>query len=274
MKIKSEHFFEKLLTNEKNKNKIRTTKGEQTFEKKKGVMKMGIFNNKNNVIAYTVNKVANNNVYISVQNGEVVVKAPWYLTGNQIQTIVEEKKNWIVSKIKENEMINKYEENLKNEYQKTANVLGKEYSIVITYKNITKPELKLENDKISIILANKYKKMAKANIVKELINKMYEKLAKEELGYIFDEFRYEMGIAPEDYKIERMENCIAKCDKNDVITINPEIFQYNNETIKYIVLHQFCHLRFKNHTKSFYTLLEKYEPNYKSFDQKIKNVKI
>ena len=235
---------------------------------------MGIFNSKNNVIAYTVNKVANNNVYISVQNGEVVVKAPWYLTGNQIQTIVEEKKNWIMSKIKENEMLNKYEENLKNQYTKSVMVFGKEYSVEVIYKNISKPELKLEKQKINIILASKYKKMSKATIINDLLNKMYEKLAKTELEYILDEYRFEMGVAPEDYIVKKMEDCLAKCDKNNIITINPDLFQYSEDIVRYVILHQYCHLTFKNHTKSFYTLLEKYEPNYKVFDEKLKNIKI
>ena len=38
-----------------------------------------------------------NNLSISVQNGEVVVCAPWYLSRNQIQKIVEEKRNWIIN---------------------------------------------------------------------------------------------------------------------------------------------------------------------------------
>ena len=42
-----------------------------------------------NVITYTVNKNFNNELYLSVQNGEVVVKAPWYYTLGQIQNIIE-----------------------------------------------------------------------------------------------------------------------------------------------------------------------------------------
>ena len=45
----------------------------------------------NKTIAYTVNKARIKNVYISIQNGEVVVKAPWYVTQNQIQEVVERK---------------------------------------------------------------------------------------------------------------------------------------------------------------------------------------
>ena len=33
-----------------------------------------------NVIAYTIDRALNNSFYISVQNGEVLVKAPWYFS--------------------------------------------------------------------------------------------------------------------------------------------------------------------------------------------------
>ena len=60
---------------------------------------MSIFGRRDNVITYTVNKAINTNMYITVQNGEVVVNAPWYFTSNKIQQMVQEKKNWILSKI-------------------------------------------------------------------------------------------------------------------------------------------------------------------------------
>ena len=41
---------------------------------------MSIFGRKENVITYTVNKAVNRNMYITVQNGEVVVNAQWYFT--------------------------------------------------------------------------------------------------------------------------------------------------------------------------------------------------
>ena len=56
---------------------------------------MSIHRNRNEIITYTVDKNINNNLYISVQNGEVIVQAPWYFSKNQIQEIVEEKKRWI-----------------------------------------------------------------------------------------------------------------------------------------------------------------------------------
>ena len=105
---------------------------------------MSIFGRKDNVITYTVNKAVNTNMYITVQNGEVVVSAPWYFTSNKIQQIVQEKKNWILSKMQE------YEENLPN--MQSVKIFGKNYDVEVKYKNIKTPELSLEkNYKIEII---------------------------------------------------------------------------------------------------------------------------
>ena len=54
---------------------------------------MSIFGKKNNIITYTVNKAVNKEMYITIQNGEVVVNAPWYFSSSKIQAAVEEKKN-------------------------------------------------------------------------------------------------------------------------------------------------------------------------------------
>ena len=43
---------------------------------------MSIFGKRNNVITYTVNKAANRDMYITIQNGEVIVNAPWYFAQN------------------------------------------------------------------------------------------------------------------------------------------------------------------------------------------------
>ena len=34
---------------------------------------------------------------------------------------------------------------------------------------------------------------------------------------------------------------------------------YNRDIIDYVVLHQYCHLKYKTHAKSFWKLVEKYE---------------
>ena len=51
---------------------------------------------KNDVIAYSVNKTKDRGLYISVQDGEVSVRAPWYTSREKIQEAVLAKRNWIM----------------------------------------------------------------------------------------------------------------------------------------------------------------------------------
>ena len=55
-----------------------------------------------------------NNLYIHIKNGEVIVKAPRFITKKYIDKIVEQKRNWILKKLEESK--NKPEE---REYTKT-----------------------------------------------------------------------------------------------------------------------------------------------------------
>ena len=222
---------------------------------------MSIFGRKENVITYTVNKEVNRNMYITVQNGEVVVNAPWYFTSNKIQQIVQEKKNWILSKMQE------YEENLSN--IQSVKIFGKNYDVQVEYKNIKAPELNLrENYKIEIILPAKYKKVGNEQILKMSIEKMYEQIANTEIEDIMERTRKMLGIAPEDYEIRKMEKTLGKCEDGK-ITIAPELMQYKREVIEYVVAHEFCHLKYKTHGKRFYQIIEKYIPEYRKYEREI-----
>ena len=232
---------------------------------------MNLFSNRNNIITYTVNKAGTNSLCVSVQNGEVVINAPWYATNMQIQKVVEQKKQWILKKIAE------YEESckVKKLYTKiqTVKVLGKSYDLAVQYKMVKAPSLSFEGNQIQVILPNQYKKMENAEVVTTIMDKMYEKIAEKEIERAMEKTRILMNIAPEDYTIERMNNPfqLAKCIDKKII-VNPDIVMYNRNIIDYIVLHEFCHLKYKNHTKSFYNMVKTYIPNYEEIAKELNGI--
>lgn len=221
---------------------------------------------RNEVITYSVNKTNEKELYISVQNGEVLVRAPWYVTKNKIQEAVNEKKKWIMKKLKE------YQINEENEMSlRPIQILGIIYNLKVSYKNISVIECNMENNIIKVNLPKKYKKIDNESMTDILIDKMYFKIAERELESIMEKTRLTLGFAPEDYEIMEMNDCLAKCTLDKKIIINPRIIKYKREVIEYIILHEFCHLKYKNHTKSFYNMVERYMPEYKNYE--IKNIK-
>lgn len=144
-------------------------------------------------------------------------------------------------------------------------VLGLDYKVKIVYKNIDVAELNVENLTIKISLPNTYKRTSNEQILDLAIDKMYEQIAKVEIERAMEKMRKLLGFAPEDYEIRKMEKALGKCE-NNVITINPDIVMYDRSVIDYVVLHQYCHLKYKTHSKYFMNMLEKYEPDYQRFE--------
>lgn len=149
-------------------------------------------------------------------------------------------------------------------------VLGIDYKVKIVYKNIKITELDVENKTIKISLPNKYKKMSNKEILDLAIEKMYEQIANVEIERAMEKTRIMVGFAPEEYEIVKMKT-LGKCE-NKKITINPEIVKYNRKVIDYVVLHQYCHLKHKNHTKAFFKMLEEYLPDYKKCEEILLNI--
>ena len=150
-------------------------------------------------------------------------------------------------------------------------VLGTDYKVKIIYKNIKVAELDVEDKIIKISLPNKYKKANNERILDIAIDKMYEQIAKVEVERAMEKTRILLGFAPEDYEIRKMSEELGRCEENK-ITINPEIVKYDRDVIDYIVLHEYCHLKYKSHCKSFIKMLEKYEPNYKKYERIVANI--
>lgn len=149
-------------------------------------------------------------------------------------------------------------------------VLGIDYKVKIVYKNIKITELDVENKTIKISLPNKYKKMDNKEILDLAIEKMYEQIANVEIERAMEKTRIMVGFAPEEYEIVKMKT-LGKCENKKII-INPEIVKYNRKVIDYIVLHQYCHLKHKNHTKAFSKMLEGYLPDYKECEEILLNI--
>ncbi len=166
-------------------------------------------------------------------------------------------------KVKEKRTISKIE----REYIKISNIeiLGQWFELKIAYKNVNISEANFNKKEINLILPLKYKNKDIRNIINVVIYKIYEKVAREEAEIIMEKIRAKLKFAPEDYKICLLKNDMAKCIDKQII-INPYIMKYDRETIKYIILHEYCHLKYKTHSKGFWKLVKKAMPEYQRYE--------
>lgn len=98
---------------------------------------------------------------------------------------------------------------------------------------------------------------------KEEFIKIVEKIAKELI--------YETGVKPNKIRIREIKYAWGSCSSNKNITINLKLIGYSKEAIRYVILHELCHIKHMNHSKKFWELVKSYMPNYKEVKKEFRN---
>ena len=158
-------------------------------------------------------------------------------------------------------------EKAQKDLERKVKIFGEEISVKVFYSKIQNPELNLNGNIIYVNLPKKYKKIKNLEIVKIAIEKMYDEIARIEIEKAMEETRIMLkGLAPENFEIKRISNKLAKMTQDKTLIINPEIVKYSKQVLKYVILYEFCHLKYKTNCKSFYEMLKNYMSNYEEYN--------
>lgn len=162
-------------------------------------------------------------------------------------------------------------EKAQKDLERKVKIFGEEISVKVFYSKIQNPELNLNGNIIYVNLPKKYKKIKNLEIVKIAIEKMYDEIARIEIEKAMEETRIMLkGLAPENFEIKRISNKLAKMTQDKTLIINPEIVKYSKQVLKYVILYEFCHLKYKTNCKSFYEMLKNYMSNYEEYNYVLK----
>ena len=206
------------------------------------------------------------NMYILIRNGKVIVKAPNNISENRIKDFINSKEDWINKKLKEFEKKSFKEKSYVS--GEVFKVLGNDYILNIEYGYFEKASVNLDNGYINICVSENCETVK----IKELIEKMYYKIALMIVDKSVKMWKSTLKIAPDVVVIKKLKTAWGKCNSKRKITINPDLMKYDQRVVDYVVLHEFCHLRYMNHSKDFWNMVSKYMPDYKLLRNELKNV--
>lgn len=155
-------------------------------------------------------------------------------------------------------------------YSKIKNI----YIQIKDRKVIVKAPRKISKKEIEKILEQKSEWIQKA-IEKETKKQEKKPLyTKEDFKRIVEKHANELikqtGLVPNKITIRQVKYAWGSCSSKKNITINLELIKYSEQAIRYVILHEFCHIKYMNHSKDFWNLVEKYMPDYKLVKREFK----
>ena len=205
---------------------------------------------------------------LQVKNGEVIVRAPTYLSKVEIEQFITRKSLWLKEKLdlhKNQAKISK----LNFLHGDPIYFLGERKTLNVSYGK--KNEVINQVDNVLVVLSfrsveNDYsgehpkqpvlvKKQLELWFKTQLINYLDERLVllSEQLDLCFNSF-----------KVRQYKSRWGSCNNKGELSFNYLLMMTPFDVIDYVIVHELCHLKHLNHSQAFWNLVNEHYPDYLS----------
>ena len=220
-----------------------------------------------NEIQFQVKYVKRKTLEISVHpNTSVAIKAPVGTDLGKIRKIISKRAKWI---IKQQRYFYQFiPRTPARQYisGETHLYLGKQYRLKIKESNTN--SVKLMHGCFHVLV----KSQVNSDNVKKILNQWYLKKTALKIKELSEEcwcYFKKMSVEKPVLQIRKMKNRWGSLSNRNVLTLNSNLIRASKECIKYVIIHEFCHLKYHGHSVGFYDLLEKLLPNWKKIKYKL-----
>lgn len=189
----------------------------------------------------------NKNTYIRVKDNKIIVTTNYFISSKKIDELIKNNRAFIDKALTKS--ISKKEDS-------SFRLFGKSYDIVYGLFDTEIEEAKIYTKDEKTL--NKYLTKYIYDIYAERINYWYN---------LFEE-----NLPQYNLKIRKMTSRWGVCNiKNKNITLNSELSKYDIEALDYVIVHELSHFIYPNHSKAFWSLVNKYYPSYKEVRKYLKD---
>ena len=230
-------------------------------------------------------KVKDLEIPIEIKSYKTSKSVKIYFKGNQL-TITKPKR------LSNKTLMNIIKENEAQLYKKYKKILGAEINTIKQWK--TGEKIHYQGEEFTIIRENNTKKLinieiekeenqiiikapedVEQQILKKSIDNAIKKIFKRNTEILIsDKLTYWSKITKIEYNQVKVRDATTRygscmpSKKN--LYFSSRLIMLPEEQVDAVIVHELCHIKFKNHDKNFYNLVSEFIPNYKELDKWLK----
>lgn len=211
------------------------------------------------------------NCRVSVRKRVVNIRIPSFLSKNEKDKQLERMKTWATKKILENP--EKFKPYPKKEYKNAdrLKIGNEEYTLEIKFKDKKSSSALLNGNTIQLVISGNLSKEEQNNHISSLISRCVGSNRLPNLQKKIKELNNK-HFNQEINKIffKHNKSNWGSCSKAGNINISTRLLFAPDNVLEYVCIHELAHLLEPNHSKRFWTLVEKAMPDYKEKERWLK----
>jgi len=188
---------------------------------------------------------------------ELQVRVPQHLGDERVAAILQQKRPWIRSKVAELRRVPSYRprELVSGE---SFPYLGRNYRLKLQ-----------EGPRVGVCLSGGYLRATvrptdqgaqREARIQQYLQSWYRARALERLQEKAERYARQIGVSPTAVSVRNFKARWGSCDSTGRLLFNWHIIKAPHSVIDYVVIHELCHLIHPNHSKDFWRLVTRHDP--------------
>jgi hypothetical protein len=194
-------------------------------------------------------------------DGQVIVTAPPLIPQFLIEQFLKQQAPWIAKNLAK---VNRNRVKLKKDQ---LFLFGKQYQLLIEENPKQKIGIRIEGEQL---ILNQLEKTKNQKRIDTKIERFLKNTATKYLSQKTKILAEQMGISYQRIGIRQQKSRWGSCSSQGNLNFNWRLVHYPSEIIDYVIIHELAHRKELNHSKKFWQIVAKYDPDYKKHKAQLK----
>lgn len=206
------------------------------------------------------------NTRIVVKPGKIEVIAPLKVSERHIKAFVEAQQDWIRAAIQRvADKVQAVPNLAPAHYADGATVpfQGRQIPLEIKPTAAKTVRIQLHADAIFIVyLPANVDRQQSSELIRLSLIRWMKQQARLHAAMLIDKHAQQFGLFPRALRIKTQKSRWGSCGPKNDINLNWLLMLAPPSALEYVVVHELCHIRHKNHSKDFWQLVAEHLPDY------------
>ncbi|MEC4686337.1 MAG: SprT family zinc-dependent metalloprotease [Nitrospirota bacterium] len=195
-------------------------------------------------------------------DGKVFVRAPVNTSCSRLTHVVKSKAEWIITKLGS---LNDVSQQLKKEFVSGESFyyLGCHMRLkILKDRDVKKTVVRMYRGRLEVIMNPVGKNGKVPEEIRDAITEWYKIQAARRIPERVEIHANKMGLKVPGVFIRDQKKIWGSCSTKGVLRFNWRIIMALMSLVDYVVVHELCHLKYRNHSKSFWRYVGMIMPDY------------
>lgn len=216
-------------------------------------------------IEYQLEHRARRTVGLKITDDGLIVHAPKRIFDYQLQSILQEKSNWIIKKLAARKQ--NYQPPMAWQDGETLQLLGLPITLYVVHNNKNK-QPQFDHDSLTITSPDVHN----TEVVQRKVIQWYKKQALVDFGRRLEILSTRLGAPTPTLKLSNARSRWGSCSSVGDIRLNWRLLQAPPHIINYVICHELAHLKEMNHSSKFWAVVNSIFPEYKAAEKDLKHI--